>query len=200
MRFSQTGGGSSGRTGVIVMGVNRTVILFLVCLAALSFTFPQKAHRKPAVKKAAVQSGSAYGPNDFPIRILDGRSLRLSSFAGRIVLVTIFSPSCVPCSAETPGLRSVYDEYHGRGFDILGVGVQTGETELRLFIQKQNISWSVGINDTLPRQFGMYGLPDHYLFARDGTLVNHYVGFLRSPILRSALDTLMSVRRQTPPK
>ncbi len=179
------------------MGAYRPIILLLVCLGVVAFTVPQKGRRSPAVRKADVQGASAYGANDFSLRILDGRSVRLSSYAGRIVLVTIFSPSCAPCSTETPGLRSVYDAYHAKGFDILGVGVQTGETELRVFIQKQNIGWSVGINDTLPRQFGMYGLPDHYLFARDGTLVNHFVGYLRSSILRSTLDTLL--RNRTTP-
>ncbi len=179
------------------MGAIRSILLLFVCLSFLSFAQRRDHQRRTAVKKPAGETVNIYGANDFSMPSLDGGVLRLSSFAGRIVLVTIFSPSCAPCISETRDLRSVYQDYHGRGFEILGVGVQTGESELRAFVEKQALRWPVGINDTVPRQFGMYGLPDHYLFGRDGALVNHFIGYLRSPLLRSALDTLMDTRSRS---
>ena len=170
----------------------------LCCLLLASGVDAQTKSRRPARHRSAAaqakkpaQGDLKYGSNDFSLRTIDGTSIRLSSYTGRIVLVTIFSPSCPPCTSEVSGLASAYADFHGRGFDHLGVGLQTSETEMRAFITKYNLHWTFGINDTLPKQLGMVGLPDHYLFGRDGSLLNHYVGYLRSDILRSRLDALL---------
>ncbi len=180
----------------------RGVILLLVLAAfvvAGAGAEAQKKQRRRVPPAGQEQDHRApaplhYGANDFSLKTLEGSTVTLSSYAGRVVLVTIFSPSCGPCTSEADGLAKVYAEFHRRGFDILGVGVTTSETEMRTFVRDHGLRWTFGINDLVPKQFGMVGLPDHYLFDRDGTVLEHYVGYLRADILRDRLRPLLTPR------
>jgi peroxiredoxin len=179
------------------------VLLIVCCVFALTDAEAQKRlrrHPRRAADTTVQKSARAdlkYGANDFSLRTLAGSTTKLSSFGGRVVLVTIFSPSCSPCTSEVGGLVTAYTDFHERGFDILGVGVGTSETEMRTFIRTHELRWTCGINDTLPRQYGIVGLPDHFLFDKDGTLLEHYVGYLRADILRGRLESILP-RRPSP--
>jgi peroxiredoxin len=147
----------------------------------------------PPVKKASAN----YGKYLFTMRSVDGTTIRLADEAGKYVLVTIWSPGCTPCERETDALVKIYNRYHGLGLDIIGVAVKTTETDLRAFQQKHGVKWLLGIHDEILNSYGMYGLPDHYLFGPDGTLLKHYMGLVREDVLRNTFGEIF--RSKAPP-
>jgi peroxiredoxin len=157
----------------------------------------QKKKVRPVVTTPVKKPSANYGKYAFTMRSADGASIRLADEAGKYVLVTIWSPGCVPCEHETEALVKMYSRYHGSGFDILGVAVKTTETDLREFQQKHGVKWVLGIHDGILNTYGMYGLPDHYLFGPDGTLLKHFMGMIREDILRPTLDEIF--RSKPPP-
>ena len=57
---------------------------------------------------------------DFTLDDPDGHPISLSSYKGKYVLVDFWASWCVPCRAENPTVKGVYNKYHQRGFDVLG--------------------------------------------------------------------------------
>ena len=178
------------------------VVLFTLLVLAVT-TGDGQHHRKrskPAKKSAqtapTVRSKANYGSYDFSMRSIDGALIHLGSYGGKIVLVTIWSPSCEPCKAETQGYVKLYNTYHSRGLEMIGVGVQTSETEIRSYIQANDIPWICGINDSIIAVYGMYGLPDHYLFNASGGLIKHFIGYTRDDVIEPYIEE--SVRTLAP--
>lgn len=136
-------------------------------------------------------SKTDYGKYDFNLITLDGKSIHLSDYAGKVVLVNIWAPWCGPCKMETPGFVKIYDQYKTKGFEVIGVAVETNEKNVREFIDHYNIRWPVGLSDDVAREYGTYGLPDNFLFGRDGRLIKHFVGFTEEatvlPLIKNAL-------------
>lgn len=136
-------------------------------------------------------SKTDYGKYDFSLITLDGKSIHLSDYAGKVVLVNIWTPWCGPCKMETPGFVKIYDQYKTKGFEVIGVAVETNEKNVREFIDHYNIRWPVGLSDDVAREYGTYGLPDNFLFGRDGRLIKHFVGFTEEatvlPLIKNAL-------------
>ncbi len=136
-------------------------------------------------------AGTDYGKYDFILRTLDGKNIQLSDYAGKVVLVNIWAPWCGPCRMETPGFVKLYQQYKDKGFDIIGIAVETNEKNVREFIDNYKILWPVGLDDDVARAYGTYGLPDNFLFGPDGRLIKHFVGFTKegelAPLIQEAL-------------
>jgi len=178
------------RLNIIHMAVMAGTIFLLLTSASVS----QKKHLK---KTSAVKSPSTlnstkktavYGKYDFTVRTLDGKTVKLSDYSGRVVLVNIWAPWCGPCKLETPGFIKIYDQNHKKGFEIMGVAVQTNESDVRSFLEKYHVPWPVSINDAVAENYGTYGLPDNYLFGRDGSLLEHFIGYTNDERLRTPLE------------
>jgi peroxiredoxin len=58
---------------------------------------------------------------DFTLQTLDGRTVSLSDFRGRPVVINYWASWCVPCQAELPILESIYQDYQQHGIVILSV-------------------------------------------------------------------------------
>jgi thiol-disulfide isomerase/thioredoxin len=162
--------------------------LFLVCLASPAIQKKKKQVVKKEDTVVVPKIAANYGKYSFSFTTLDGKNVNLSDYAGKVVLVNIWAPWCGPCRGETPGFVKLYSQYKNRGFAILGVAIQTNETDVRSFVQQQKISWPVGIKDAVAESFGTYGLPDNFLFKPDGSLVKHFVGYTQEEAVRPIIE------------
>jgi thiol-disulfide isomerase/thioredoxin len=161
-------------------------ILAVVFLLSIQTAFPQSKNVPQASTRSTPRAN--YGEYDFTFTTLDGKTIKLSDYAGKVVLVNIWAPWCGPCKMETPGFAKLYKEYKSKGFEILGVAVQTDVNAVRAFLQKYEAPWPIGLNQDVATQYKTYGLPDNYLFNPDGTVARHFVGYTREDVLRPALE------------
>jgi peroxiredoxin len=80
---------------------------------------------------------------DFSLPTPQGAELRLSDLVGKsdFLLVDFWASWCGPCIRSMPALKSVYDKYHGKRFDILGVSLDRTEADWKNAIKKYDLKW-----------------------------------------------------------
>ena len=174
-------------------------ILLFVLLATASVTsasYQLSKKHKAQKKTQPVKVIANYGKYNIAIRTLDGKVVHLTDYAGTVLLVNLWAPWCTPCTIETPGLAKLYERYHSKGFNILGVAVQTNESDVRTFMERYHVRWQIGINDTIPKVYGSFGIPNSYLFDTYGSLIKEFVGFSDE----DALNTLIQSALKSPRK
>ena len=78
-----------------------------------------------------------------------------------------------PCRAEIPNIKELYDKYHSKGLDVLGVAVWDKVEDTQKAIKELGIVWPQIINaQQIPTElYGIQGIPHIILFAPDGTIV-----------------------------
>ena len=88
---------------------------FLHILAALSLLFGAFAMTPPAL--------AAEKAPDFTLKDMNGKTVSLSDFRGKVVLVTFWATWCTPCKAEMPHFQRMYKAHKGDGLVILGISI-----------------------------------------------------------------------------
>lgn len=191
---------STSRFDNVFIG-SRSILLLVIALSVLGMQKrPLHAGKNRPPSHAAADSQSVsnlqadYGTFAVTLKTLDGKTARLSDYAGKVLLVNLWAPWCTPCRTETPGFADLYDQYHRDGFEILGIAVQTNESEVRAFMEKYGTRWPVGLNDDVARAWGTYGLPDSYLFGWNGALLKHFIGYTKKEVLSPYLQDALKQR------
>lgn len=53
-----------------------------------------------------------------------GKQIRLSDFAGKVVVINVWGSWCGPCRTEAPDLQRIYDVRRDAGVQVLGIDVR----------------------------------------------------------------------------
>ena len=116
---------------------------------------------------------------DFPASTvdLDGNPISLMDYRGKVVLLDFWAVWCGPCVGEIPNVKEVYEKYHDKGFDVIGVSFDENESTVREFIEEKEIPWrqildSGGFKGVFAEQYGVRGIPAPFLIDRNGKVIS----------------------------
>ena len=117
---------------------------------------------------------------DFTLKDLSGRSVQLSSFKGKVVLVNFWATSCVTCMKEMPALVQTHEKFKDRGYETLSVAMSYDPPAYVVnYAQSRKLPFRVAIDNTgaIAKSFGDVQLtPTSVLIDRKGTIVKRIVG------------------------
>jgi cytochrome c-type biogenesis protein len=124
---------------------------------------------------------SSFAPApDVEFEALDGKSVRLSSLRGRVVLLNFWATWCLPCRAEIPEFNALQHDLESKGLSVVGVSVSPVDTSesIRSFQKdiKQDYTVLRGAEE-IGSEFGNGpGLPVTYIIDREGRIRQKFIG------------------------
>lgn len=126
-----------------------------------------------ARNKAATQPGKKFV--DFAVTN-DSITQRFSDYVGKgkPVLVDFWASWCGPCMRQAPVLKSLYEKYHDKGLNIVGVAVWDEPENTLAAIKSHGLTWPNIIGaQTIPTDlYGISGIPCIMLIGPDGTILS----------------------------
>jgi len=110
---------------------------------------------------------------------VDGTLFDWSTYRGKVVLVDFWATWCGPCKAEIPHLREVYEKWHDRGFDVVGISLDQDREALETFLTEHQLPWVnlfhdatvEGEKNPLAVRYDIRAIPATFLVGRDGKVV-----------------------------
>ena len=105
-------------------------------------------------------------------KTLDGKKLSLDSYKGKVVLLDFWATWCPPCRAAIPNVKAQYQKYHAKGFEVVGISLDSGEPELRKYIKDNAMPWPQLFDAKHPdsKTYGVRGIPFTLLIGKDGKI------------------------------
>ena len=107
----------------------------------------------------------------------NGKDFTTADWKGKVILVDFWAVWCAPCRAELPRVKKVYDQYHDKGFEVLGVDNDYEADTVIKFTEHEKLPWpqlfdaDAGGNDAwnpLTLSFGINGIPVMFLIDKKG--------------------------------
>jgi thiol-disulfide isomerase/thioredoxin len=143
----------------------RKVLVLSVMVVALLFGCTTKNERSAAA-------------SDFTLQDLNGKTVKLSDFKGKPVLIDFWATWCPPCRASIPGIEKLHKTYSGRGLVVLGVSLdQGGWDSVKSFATEAGITYTVlkGTDD-IASQYQVRTIPMLVIMDKEGKIVKRYLG------------------------
>jgi thiol-disulfide isomerase/thioredoxin len=134
---------------------------------------------------------------DFSLESLDGKTLRLSDFRGKAVLLNFWATWCGPCKIEMPWFVDLQNQYGSQGLQIVGVAMDDGSKEdIAKFAKDMGVNYPILIGkDSVGDQYGgVPALPQSFLITRDGKIVDKIVGLRGKSEIEDAIRKALNTR------
>jgi peroxiredoxin len=108
----------------------------------------------------------------FTLRDLKGADWSLQNLRGKVVLVNFWATWCPPCRKEMPDMEALYQRFGPRGLVILGISDEEAPT-VQKFLAEQKYTYPILLDPgrKVTQLFGVEGIPNSFLYGRDGKLV-----------------------------
>lgn len=121
-----------------------------------------------------------------------GNMLSLYSLRGHIVLLDFWASWCGPCLREVPNVKKIYDKYHSKGLEILGVSLDDKQKAWVNAIQNKELNWKhvsslKGWDCPVAKLYNVTGIPRMYIIDENGTIIAQD---LRGEALTKKMDEL----------
>lgn len=125
---------------------------------------------------------------------LEGKPHAFRNGASDLTLIEFWNTNCGPCREEMPLLKKLFDQLPRARFNIVGVTSDESLDTLRKYLAEFSIAWpECREPDTGPvhQIMRIEGIPAYFLIAKDGEIVDQWVGSGNSvKRIETALDSL----------
>ncbi len=160
---------------------NVTVLILVIAAIAIMLIVGQRFARVPKSADNGLGGGPIVGKAapDFALESLEGKTVRLSDFRGKAVLLNFWATWCEPCKIEMPWFAEMQRQYGPQGLQIIGIAMDDSDKDtIAKFAKDLGVNYPVllgkeGVGD---RYGGVPYLPNSFYIDRAGTVVEHVAG------------------------
>jgi thiol-disulfide isomerase/thioredoxin len=131
----------------------------------------------------------------FTLKSVDGKTVSLSDYKGKAVLLNFWATWCGPCKLEMPWLIQMQKKYASKGFTVLGISEDDGSTkQVSDFMAKMGVDYPVLMyDDRMNKAYGGIDyLPTSYYIGRDGKVIIEAGGLISESEMEANIQKILA--------
>lgn len=94
-------------------------------------------------ERIAFMESTAKGASapDFTLTDLNGKEVSLSQIDAKLIIIDFWASWCGPCRLNNPSLRAIYEQYHQKGLEVVGISLDTKRANWSEAVEKDQLEW-----------------------------------------------------------
>ncbi len=114
-------------------------------------------------------------PIAFELPGIDGKPISPAMYTGKVVLIDFWATWCGPCIRELPVVKETYAKYHDKGFEIIGISLDSDRSKLDAFLEREKLPWvqfydGKGWQNEVAELYGINSIPATFLLNQKGEI------------------------------
>ena len=157
------------------------ILIVIAVVISLMLAFGIQKTRHASLQSAGAGKLQGEPAPDFALASLDGKTLKLSDFRGKAVLLNFWATWCEPCKVEMPWFVELQQKYGPQGLQVLGIAMDdSGTKEIGDFARKMGVNYPIVIGkEAVGDQYGgIPYLPSTFYIDRDGKVIDRVFGLV----------------------
>ena len=132
---------------------------------------------------------------NFTLKTVDGKSMNLADFHGKVVVVNFWTTWCEYCQEEMEDLVKFSKDTKSSNVELLGVNVTTSERSEQgviQFVNSLDLPFPIGLDvqGEVSRMYKIIGIPTTYIIDREGIVRQKILGPVTGDMLKHAISQL----------
>jgi cytochrome c biogenesis protein CcmG/thiol:disulfide interchange protein DsbE len=159
--------------------------MFLIIMLAFSINTFCADKNDNKIKSSTIENKVANPDEnkapDFTLKSFDGKTVKLSDYKGKVIIIDFWATWCPPCRKGIPDLISIQNDYKN---DVVIIGISLdGEKTLKDvpgFVKSYAINYPIvyGDDKVVAAYGGIEGIPTAFVVDKKGNIVDKHVGLV----------------------
>jgi peroxiredoxin len=118
---------------------------------------------------------------DFTLKSVDGKTIKLSDYKGKVVIIDFWATWCGPCRRGIPDLVSIQTEFKN-DLVIIGISLDAEKTikDVPEFVKSYKINYPIVYGDekVVMAYGGIQSIPTAFVIDKNGNVVDRHIGLV----------------------
>lgn len=127
---------------------------------------------------------------DFELMTLDGKTVKLSDYRGKKVILNFWATWCPPCKAEMPDIQKFYNETDDN-VEILAINIDP-QYDVKKFVREANVTFPVLLDskDEVNNLYRILTIPTTYFIDGEGIIRSKHLSVMTIEIIREHIKNM----------
>lgn len=138
---------------------------------------------------------------DFELKNGEGRTVRLTDYPGKVILLDFWATWCAPCKASIPWMNELAESYRNDGLVVIGISMdEEGWSVVKPFAEQMKITYPILLGN--PRVAYLYGdvasLPVAFFVDRNQRVAAVHLGAANRKDVEKTIQMLLERTTSAP--
>lgn len=117
-------------------------------------------------------------PVEIRLKDVNGNTINLSDFRGKIVFLNFWTTWCPTCRDEMPSMENLHQRFKNEDFAMVTINIQESASQVRKFYNKFKLTFSALLDTTgeVGADFSIRSIPTTFILDKNGRIIGGALG------------------------
>jgi cytochrome c biogenesis protein CcmG/thiol:disulfide interchange protein DsbE len=173
--------------------MEKIILIFIIALSINAFSGGNKLNKITTGENIILKFDGEKAP-DFSLKSVDGKTVKLSDFKGKIVIIDFWATWCPPCRRGIPDLVAIQNEFKDKVV-IVGISLDREKTikDVPGFVKDYGINYPIvyGDDKVVMSYGGIQSIPTSFIVDKKGNVADMHVGLVSKETYTNKIKELL---------